>query len=307
MHSSLTRLGALALCGAALAACAATPTNASSLTGRERAAAEDGTQPANLDDAVRQARLLRASGDFAGAVHQLSQLMLAAPDDPRVVGEYGKVLTQQGRVAEAVDFLKRAIELQPSDWTLYSALGVCYDQQNDAKSAQAAYEQALALKPNEAVILNNYAMSRMLAGDLAQAQIMLAKAAASSADPKIAHNLVLVNGLVPTPVASLPPPPVDRLAAQQPVKQTEAATHAPKTLIAATPVASQAASTGVVMQAVPFDPKAGPVSSKKTTLAKASHAPKKLAETPKLRQTPAHDNTAHENKVPALRLAADGA
>ena len=35
----------------------------------------------------------------------------------RVVGEYGKLLVQQGRSSDAVQFLSRAVQLAPSDWT----------------------------------------------------------------------------------------------------------------------------------------------------------------------------------------------
>src|ERR1051325_5389845 len=144
----------------------------------------------SVDDALHRAQALRAQGNFADATRALGQLMLAVPDDPRVVGEYGKALAQQGRPQDAVAFLKRAIELKASDWTLYSARGVAYDQMDDRKSAASAYEHALALKPGEPTVLNNYAVSRMLAGDLDGAQRMLSQASAASGSyPKIGNNL----------------------------------------------------------------------------------------------------------------------
>ncbi len=72
--------------------------------------------------------MARLAGHYDDAIHTLSQMMLLASDDPRVVGEYGKTLAEKGRAQEAVQFLTRATELQPKDWTLYSALGVAYDQ-----------------------------------------------------------------------------------------------------------------------------------------------------------------------------------
>ena len=81
-----------------------------------------------MDSGVRQAQQARLAGRYDDAIHTLSQLMLLASDDPRVVGEYGKTLAEKGRAREAVQFLTRATELQPRDWTLYSALGVAYDQ-----------------------------------------------------------------------------------------------------------------------------------------------------------------------------------
>ena len=194
------RLGALALSCAALAACPATAGSSSGQPDTD-AAAYDRSLSNTVDSEVRNAQLQRAQGDFSGAVRTLSQLMLASPDDPRVVGEYGKVLVQQGRAAEAVQFLSRAVELQPADWTLYSALGVAYDQTGDAANARSAYERALVLKPGEAVVLNNYAMSRMQAGDLAEAHRLLSQAAtAGSGNPQIARNLTLLQGLGAAPV-----------------------------------------------------------------------------------------------------------
>ena len=150
---------------------------------------------------MRQAQLLRLAGNYDEAIHILSQLMLVAADDPRVVGEYGKTLVEQGRASEAAQFLSRASELSPNDWTLYSALGVAYDQLGNQPSARAAYEHALALKPAEPSVLNNYALSRMLANDPDAARQLIARAqiAGGATDPKIARNIALVNQLAPAP------------------------------------------------------------------------------------------------------------
>src|SRR5262245_36346642 len=93
----------------------------------------------NVENALAQAQSQRKSGDLAGASRTLSQLVLFAPDDPRVLGEYGKTLVAQARSDDALAFLERAIQLNPSDWTLYSASGVAYDQKGIYKSAQIAY------------------------------------------------------------------------------------------------------------------------------------------------------------------------
>ena len=168
------RVTVLLLCGAALAGCAST-SDVSKLTGgdtakghaqKEEAQASDKlATPTDLESGVRQAQLLRYAGKYDEAVNILSQLMLVASDDARVVSEYGKTLAQMGRAQEAQEFLSRAIELSGNDWTLYSALGVSYDQLGNQVSARTAYEHALALRPEEPSVLNNYALSRMLAGD----------------------------------------------------------------------------------------------------------------------------------------------
>jgi hypothetical protein len=183
--------------------------------------------------------------------------MLVASDDPRVVGEYGKTLAEKGRASEAVQFLTRATELQPRDWTLYSALGVAYDEAGDQISAGRAYEHALALRPGEPAILNNYALSRMLASDPAMARQLIATAASAggASDPVIARNIALVNAL-----ASQPAP----MAFQAPAaKGSDVALRAPTPIVtpAALPAVPAVSNPQVVMQAVPADPLAGPVKS----------------------------------------------
>src|SRR2546423_5331929 len=88
---------------------------------------------------VAQAESARMSGDADTAVKLLSQLVLVAPDDPHILGEYGKALAAANRTDDAIAFLQRAIQLKPGDWTLYSAQGVAYDQKGQYQFAQLSY------------------------------------------------------------------------------------------------------------------------------------------------------------------------
>jgi Flp pilus assembly protein TadD len=279
--------------------------------------------------AVRQAQLLRTSGDLEGATRILSQLMLGAPDDPRVIGEYGKLLVQENHSGDAVQFLRRAIELQPSDWTLYSAMGVAYDQQSDPANAKLAYERALGLKPGEAAVLNNFAMSRMLAGDRVAARTLMMQAQASgSTDPKIARNLALLDSTTPATAVLAAPPPSAVAMAPRPVVASNGFPPLPATPAAAhgAPLPIAHGAGRVVMQEVPIDPLAGPVAhtahnAKPPKLAKADKPgkPAKLAKagTPPAKAKPraVAANTppkpaktakpsAHDH-IPALRMTAD--
>jgi len=267
---------------------------------------------------VAHAHALRQAGQLPEAASALAQIMLMAPDDARVIGEYGKVMAQENRGQDAVAFLKRATQLDPNDWSLWSALGVGYDETNDPKDAASAYQRALALKPGEPAVLNNYGMSRMLAGDMTGAQMMFAQA--RSNDPKVTNNAAMLAEIqatrAPAHMIAAPAPAPAKVqqsaqAAPKPVVQqpkpqpVEAATQTPKTVapapakpttvatatppaatstMNATPTATGAprviASGGVVMQAVPKDPLAGPVKPKVT----AHKAPAKPAlPTPALR------------------------
>ena len=237
----------------------------------ERTAA---TLAQSVDSAVRDAQVMRSQKDYAGAIKILSQLMLIAADDPRVVGEYGKVLVQQGRSSEALDFLGRAVQLQSNDWTLYSALGVAYDQKADYDRAATAYQRALQLKPGESVVLNNYAMSRLQAGDLARARTLIADAATASQDERVARNRDMIYAMKAPETRG---PAV--ATAQKP-----SATTSPRPLAR---TLTPAEGRTVMMQAVPHDPLAGPVGKpkpKKTASAKPS-GKKAKSDIPALRLT----------------------
>ncbi|MEI9885283.1 MAG: tetratricopeptide repeat protein [Rhizomicrobium sp.] len=318
----LVRIAGLALCTSALAGCSAfggdtAPPAAAS-------AADPTPMAADLTAAVLQAQALRASGDLEGATRILGQLMLAAPDDSRVVGEYGKLLVQKGSMADAVQFLRRAIELQPRDWTLYSALGVAYDQQNDHPNAKLAYEHGLALKPGEPALLNNYAMSRMLVGDTVAARTLLMQAqAAGASDPRIAQNIARLDAMA-VPVAAPPVAAPPRAVAATPplaprplVARNDFPPVAPPAKSAtAAPLPITRGGSQVVMQDVPFDPLAGPVgrNAKPGKPAKPMAKPAKPAK-PALRNVATNapakpPKTAKpvkpaKDRIPALRMTAD--
>jgi Flp pilus assembly protein TadD len=294
-------LASLLLCGSVLAGCASDNNGVLGNIGQHKnasASTSSGALPTDVDSGVSQAQQARLAGRYDDAIHTLSQLMLLASDDPRVVGEYGKALVEKGRAREAVQFLTRATELQPRDWTLYSALGVAYDEAGDQISAGRAYDHALALKPGEPAILNNYALSRMLASDPAMARQLIASAASAggASDPKIAHNIALVNSLalqrVPAPVAQAAP------AAKTPA--VDVASRAPTPIVtpAALPAVPPVSNPQVVMQAVPADPLAGPVKSRPKSQAKPALPDDKTAKATDAK------SAAPKTTIPDLRQAA---
>lgn len=196
--------------------------------------AEDKSDTATqVDRAYKDAVQQRQDGDLTGAATTLGQLVLAVPDDPRILAEYGKVLAAQGRADDALAFLRRSAQLQPNDWTVYSAMGVAFDQKANYKSAKIAYDRALLLKPGDPSVLSNAAVSRMLAGDLDSAEQMLVQASVEGKDPKIAKNLAMVRALkasAPTQMAAAPK--------AAPVKQ---ASVVPASIVAAKPAPAPAA------------------------------------------------------------------
>jgi Flp pilus assembly protein TadD len=249
MNRLLTCSSAIALCaGLALSAAYADAAKP------QATAPAAGSYPATLAAEIARAKDLREKGQYADAAKALRQLMLVAGSDPRVAGEYGKVLAQQGYAKDAVSVLSKAIQTNGGDWSLYSALGVAYDQLDKHSEARQAYDRALAIKPGEPSVTNNYAVSRMLTGDYDGAVQMLASL--RSSDPKIDANLAKAEELKADHES--------KNAAAQPQKTD---------ITAVASVAASKSDAGVIMQKVPHDPKAGPVRD-------ATNAPRALEKKP---------------------------
>ena len=233
MDRSSLKKSAAAAVSLALLGCASAPsgedtTFLSGLFGKETAASGAGKDatpngkaptapgakpaPSDLDGALRQAEELRKAGDLGGAARTVSQLVLVAPDDARVLGEYGKTLLAQGRSDDALAFLARAIELKGGDWSLFSAQGIAYDQKGEYQAAQAAYGRALALRPGDPTVLSNDALSHVQSEDLDGAERLLLQAQQNGgANPRIVSNLALVRSLKAARAQQMPAEPIAAL------------------------------------------------------------------------------------------------
>ena len=133
MNRSLPTSPHFCLIGVSATACSSFDGSTDSNLPREQRSSAAPAEPtktlaSDIDAQVRKPRRCAARRATMPAQRDLAQLTLIAPDNPNVVGEYGKALVQQGRPHDALDFLNRAAQLQPADWTLFSAMGVAYDQ-----------------------------------------------------------------------------------------------------------------------------------------------------------------------------------
>src|SRR5207253_10660229 len=97
------------------------------------------------------------------------------------------------------------------------------------QAAMTSYSRALALKPGEPSVLNNAALSRMQAGDLAGAEKFLMQAAPGAAEfPRISENLALVESLkaaralAPAPIETAPAMPAAAAVAATPAPMKQA-------------------------------------------------------------------------------------
>lgn len=151
---------------------------------------------ANRDDipaAVSFARNLRMMGGAQQAVTLLKEVVVKAPDDAKVLSEYGKALTAVGRSSDALPFFARAVQISSSDWTAFSAYGVALDQTGNHKAAQSNYLTALDLSSNNPAVQSNLAMSYVLSGQISQGEAILRKLVARpDATAQMRQNLVLV-------------------------------------------------------------------------------------------------------------------
>ena len=151
---------------------------------------------ANRNDtaaALSFARNLRMMGGAKQAVTLLKEVVMKAPDDPRVLSEYGKALTAVGRVDDAIPFLSRSVQIGSQDWTTLSAYGVALDQTGNHKAARDNYAAALALSPNNPTIESNLAMSLVLDGQIVKGEAILRKLVARpDATAQMRQNLAMI-------------------------------------------------------------------------------------------------------------------
>ncbi len=152
--------------------------------------------PTNIRAAVGLMQSLRELGAGDQARDVADKIIVARPDDVAVLAEVGKVRLATGQVPEAVRLLQRATTLDLQDWKSRSALGVAHDRLGETDKAEESYRAALRISPENAVVLNNFALSRAMAKDLPGARELLQRAIASAgADARVRQNLALVYAL----------------------------------------------------------------------------------------------------------------
>lgn len=142
------------------------------------------------------AAALRLNGQTDQAVAVLHQGKLAFPDDQDMSAAYGKALADNGDLEQALTVITGAQRPDRPDWKLYSAEGAILDQMGRASDARDRYRRALAIAPGEPSVMNNLALSHLLAGELDDAERILREVVASGrANSRVRQNLALVIGL----------------------------------------------------------------------------------------------------------------
>jgi predicted Zn-dependent protease len=150
--------------------------------------ASDTSLPARYARAISGYR----HGDLRDAGAQIDALIQAQPNNPYFHELKGQALLESGHAAAAIAPLRRAIQLAPNPALIQVLLGQALVAANDPKLADEAVSTlrtAMAREPEMPEGYTQLAMAYGRKGDLAQADLASAQAAAARGDMKTARGL----------------------------------------------------------------------------------------------------------------------
>ena len=107
--------------------------------------------PRDADNAIRYAQALRATGQRAQAAAVLETAAIHNPEQPALLGAYGRALADAGNFKQALDVLERAHTPDQPDWRILSVQGAVLDQMGRHDEAQRYYASALQDRAGRAV------------------------------------------------------------------------------------------------------------------------------------------------------------
>ena len=122
--------------------------------------------PENLDLGIALARNMRFTGQAAGEISLVSQLIGKNGRTAPLLLELGKAYLAADQDNLALPTLLEAKAKEPANWEVLSTLGVAYDYEGGYADARDAYAQALIASPSNPTVLNNLALSQAASGDL---------------------------------------------------------------------------------------------------------------------------------------------
>ncbi len=149
--------------------------------------------PGDLDSLIGMSRNLRHLSRASEARAVLKRALRERPEEPRLLGELGKVELSLGEPSAALDYLSQANISHPDDWQILSAMGIAYDRLGIYDQAETHYLKALELSPENIAVLNNLGLSLAQAGRLADAVSALERAVGQpETTPQVRQNLALL-------------------------------------------------------------------------------------------------------------------
>jgi tetratricopeptide (TPR) repeat protein len=116
------------------------------------AIAANPTRPRELYSATLRAK----SGDFAGAVSYLEGLLLRHPEDDELLYNLGVVYGEAKHTGEAIEYMERAIERNPNNASALNYVGYTWAEQgSNLDQAEAYIVRALDLRPDDGFITDS--------------------------------------------------------------------------------------------------------------------------------------------------------
>jgi Flp pilus assembly protein TadD len=144
--------------------------------------------PISADPAAQQAiaQAAKLAGDAHAAVQRLSALVERAPNDARLLNNYGNALLDAGRVEEAVAVFEKACKLDDKAPQVWLNLGRARSASKQFDAAVEAFDRAIGLNPQDAEINLELGKSLLHYGYYEQALGRLAEAArGGKRDPQV--------------------------------------------------------------------------------------------------------------------------
>jgi hypothetical protein len=105
-------------------------------------------------------------GRLAEADAIYRQILKDEPQNPWAIHLFGVLMHQRGNTEAGIELIRRAIQIDPTAHGFYSNLGVILNDSGRLEEAAAAYHQALKFAPEDADYRWNFAINRLVAGDL---------------------------------------------------------------------------------------------------------------------------------------------
>jgi len=116
------------------------------------------------------------------------EAMRWAPDNPRVLAEWGRILAESGEKRKAIKYLTRAYQLLPDSGSSVFNLGNVYFDLGELGLAKKYFKKAIELNPRDAQARVNLALIYQLEGKLELARWELEQAIKVSPGLALAHN-----------------------------------------------------------------------------------------------------------------------
>ncbi len=150
------------------------------------------SDPSDADIAYQLARHLRYLGAVTEAEQVLAEALVHNADSPLLRLELAKVRIAGGNAREALPLLERLRNERPQDPAVQQALGIAYDRLGRHDAAKLAYRAAIDRGRPSAALLNNYALSHLLSGDIdAAIRVFREASVAPGATAQVRLNLAM--------------------------------------------------------------------------------------------------------------------